>query len=147
MTDDVTKPDLTKTIANIITTHLIGLTQKLNRNIEELISKENLIQLANLFSTKQINNQGLQIALEHSAKDINKDINETVRKLGLIQVNDDASVLEYVKQVIKKNPTQVEEFKNGKEAVMGYLVGQGMKISQGKSNPQKLRELLIHELA
>ena len=141
-----TDPALIKTIANIITTQILSLSQKTGKGIREIISEQNLIKLARLFQTKQINNQGVVTALEHSVNHFEQDINVSVQKLGLIQVSDDKSILEFVKQVIQQNPSQTEQYRQGKTTILGFLVGQGMKISGGKGNPAKLKELLIDEL-
>ena len=141
-----TDPALIKTIANIITTQILSLSQKTGKGIREIISEQNLIKLARLFQTKQINNQGVVTALEHSVNHFEQDINVSVQKLGLIQVSDDKSVLEFVKQVIQQNPSQTEQYRQGKTTILGFLVGQGMKISGGKGNPVKLKELLMDEL-
>lgn len=60
---------------------------------------------------------------------------EAVKQLGLEQVSDDSAIQELARQVIAENAVQVEQFKSGKEAVLGFLVGQLMKKSKGKANP------------
>ena len=51
-----------------------------------------------------------------------------------------------MEEVIKNNPAVVEEFKNGKENALQFLVGQGMKLSGGKANPGVLQKLLKEKL-
>ncbi len=71
---------------------------------------------------------------------------EAVRKLGLEQVSDSSALEELARQVIAENPAQVQQFRGGKQAVLGFLVGQLMKKSKGKANPKlagdTLRSLL-----
>jgi aspartyl-tRNA(Asn)/glutamyl-tRNA(Gln) amidotransferase subunit B len=71
---------------------------------------------------------------------------EAVRSLGLEQVSDTSAIEGFAREVIAENVTQVEQFRNGKEAVLGFLVGQLMKKSKGKANPKlagdTLRRLL-----
>ena len=60
---------------------------------------------------------------------------------NLYQKSDEGELQKIIEQVIKENPLVFEEYKNGKEAVLGFLVGQAMKISGGSSNPQKISDL------
>ncbi len=67
---------------------------------------------------------------------------EAVKKLGLEQVSDASAIEGFAREVITENGTQVEQFKGGKEAVLGFLVGQLMKKSKGKANPKLAGEVL-----
>jgi aspartyl-tRNA(Asn)/glutamyl-tRNA(Gln) amidotransferase subunit B len=72
---------------------------------------------------------------------------EIVAAKGLTQVSD-ASVLEKIlDEVLARNPMQVEQYKGGKQQVLGFLVGQVMKESGGKANPGKVNELLKRRLS
>jgi aspartyl-tRNA(Asn)/glutamyl-tRNA(Gln) amidotransferase subunit B len=72
---------------------------------------------------------------------------EIIDKRGLTQISDSASIDALVEQVIAANPTQVEQFRAGKQQVLGFLVGQVMKASKGKANPQQVNEALRKKLA
>jgi len=72
---------------------------------------------------------------------------EAVRSLGLEQVSDTSALEALAREVIAENPAQVGQFKAGKEAVLGFLVGQLMKKSKGKANPQLAGEVLRKLLA
>jgi aspartyl-tRNA(Asn)/glutamyl-tRNA(Gln) amidotransferase subunit B len=67
---------------------------------------------------------------------------EAVRSLGLEQVSDTSAIEGFAREVIAENVAQVEQFRNGKEAVLGFLVGQLMKKSKGKANPKLAGEIL-----
>jgi aspartyl-tRNA(Asn)/glutamyl-tRNA(Gln) amidotransferase subunit B len=71
---------------------------------------------------------------------------EIIEKRGLVQISDSASIGALVDQVIAANPTQVEQFRAGKQQVLGFLVGQVMKASKGKANPQQVNEALRAKL-
>ena len=71
---------------------------------------------------------------------------EIIDKRGLTQISDSASIDALVEQVIAANPTQVEQFRTGKQQVLGFLVGQVMKASKGKANPQQVNEALRKKL-
>lgn len=72
---------------------------------------------------------------------------QLVQELGLTQVSDEGALGQMIDEVLVKNPTQVEQYKNGKTQVLGFLVGQVMKASGGKANPAKVNELLRGKLA
>ncbi len=65
-----------------------------------------------------------------------------VEEKGLAQISDEAAIEAIVAQVISDNPAQVEQYKAGKEKVMGFLVGQVMKASRGKANPELVNRIL-----
>jgi aspartyl-tRNA(Asn)/glutamyl-tRNA(Gln) amidotransferase subunit B len=67
---------------------------------------------------------------------------EAVKSLGLEQVSDTSAIEGFAREVIAENVTQVEQFRSGKEAVLGFLVGQLMKKSKGKANPKLAGEAL-----
>ncbi len=86
------------------------------------------------------------------AKDILRDIFETgktpkavVEEKGLVQISDTGAVEAIVRQVAEGHPAQVEQYKGGNEKVLGFLMGQVMRASQGKANP-KLAEDLLRKL-
>ncbi len=71
---------------------------------------------------------------------------EYVKEAGLVQLSDDSALLPVVADIISQNPTQVEELRSGKESVLKYLVGQGMKLTKGTANPQALEKLFLAEI-
>ena len=68
---------------------------------------------------------------------------EIVKEKGLIQVSDSSEIEKICKEVIAENPTEVEKYKSGKTNVLGFLVGQVMKKTQGKANPKLVNEVLV----
>lgn len=62
--------------------------------------------------------------------------------LNLIQEGDDDAIVEFINQVIKENPSEVERFKNGEKQLTGFFMGQLMKVSKGKADPKKANQLL-----
>jgi aspartyl-tRNA(Asn)/glutamyl-tRNA(Gln) amidotransferase subunit B len=75
-----------------------------------------------------------------------KSPEQIVQEKGLMQVSDEGVLDKIIEEVLTKNPTQVAQFKEGKQQVLGYLVGQVMKVSGGKANPGKVNELLKKKL-
>lgn len=72
---------------------------------------------------------------------------QLVKEKGLVQVSDEGQLNAIIEEVLANHSTQVEQYRGGKEAVLGFLVGQVMKASKGKANPGKVNELLKHVLA
>ena len=70
-----------------------------------------------------------------------------VQDKGLMQVSDEGALEQIIAEALAKNPVQVAQFKEGKQQVLGFLVGQVMKASGGKANPGKVNELLKKKLS
>ncbi len=69
-----------------------------------------------------------------------------IEEKGLKQVTDTHEILEFVKQAIENNPIPVQQLKEGKSTALNFLVGQVMKLSKGKANPQLVSEMIKKEL-
>jgi len=73
-------------------------------------------------------------------------VDEIITAKGLKQITDSGEIEALVEQVVQDNPGQVEQYKAGKDKVFGFFVGQVMKLSKGKANPQQVNELLKNKL-
>ncbi|MBQ3226860.1 MAG: Asp-tRNA(Asn)/Glu-tRNA(Gln) amidotransferase subunit GatB [Clostridia bacterium] len=69
-----------------------------------------------------------------------------VEKLGLAQVSDEGAILTMINDVLSQNPQSIADYKAGKDKAMGFLVGQVMRVSKGKANPQMINKLLKEAL-
>ncbi|QMU61542.1 MAG: Asp-tRNA(Asn)/Glu-tRNA(Gln) amidotransferase subunit GatB [Gammaproteobacteria bacterium] len=74
------------------------------------------------------------------------DVDTIIEAKGLKQITDSGEIEALVEQVVKDNPGQVEQYKSGKDKVFGFFVGQVMKLSKGKANPQQVNDLLKDKL-
>ena len=79
----------------------------------------------------------LDYLMEHDA-----DVDTVIEKLGLKQVSDDSAIIAIIDQILAANADKVEEYKNGKDKMFGFFVGQVMKEGKGAFNPGKVNELL-----
>ncbi len=70
-----------------------------------------------------------------------------VEAKGLVQISDTGELEKMIAAVLEKNPAQVEEFRSGKEKVIGFLVGQVMQATKGKANPKLVNEILRKQLS
>ena len=69
-----------------------------------------------------------------------------VEKNGWIQISDENAIKEVVNKILDNNPQSIADFKAGKEKALGFLVGQAMKETKGKANPQLLNKLFKEEI-
>ena len=74
------------------------------------------------------------------------DVDAIIEAKGLKQITDSSEIEALVEQVINDNPGQLEQYKSGKDKVFGFFVGQVMKLSKGKANPQQVNDLLKDKL-
>ena len=75
-------------------------------------------------------------------QDNDKDPQQIVEKEGLTQQSDPKELEKIISQVLSKNKDKVIQYKSGKEKLFGYFVGEVMKVSKGKANPQLVNEIL-----
>lgn len=76
-----------------------------------------------------------------------KDPETIVREKNLVQVSDEGELTAIVAEIIAANPTQAEDFRNGKTKIMGFFVGQLMQKTKGKANPKMANELFVKALS
>ncbi len=74
------------------------------------------------------------------------DIDEIIKARGLEQITDQGEIATLVERVIAEHPGQVRQYQSGKEKMFGFFVGQVMKLSKGKANPQQVNQLLRSKL-
>ena len=76
-----------------------------------------------------------------------KEPEEIIKEKGWIQISDEGAIREVVLKVLEENPASVADYKAGKDRAIGFLVGQAMKATKGKANPQMLNKMLKEELS
>lgn len=74
------------------------------------------------------------------------DVDELIESLGLTQMNEPGELEAIVDQILADNPAQLEQLRSGKDKVLGFFVGQVMKQTQGKANPQQVNEIIRGKL-
>ena len=75
-----------------------------------------------------------------------KDPEVIIKEKGWIQISDEGAIKEVVMKILENNPQSVADFKGGKDKALGFLVGQAMKETKGKGNPQMLNKMFLEEL-
>ena len=71
---------------------------------------------------------------------------EIIKEKGWIQISDEGAIKEVVMQILEANAQSIADYKAGKDRALGFLVGQAMKQTKGKANPQMLNKMFIEEL-
>ncbi len=136
-----------KKVANWLMGDFFAMLKRKNLTIEQSpVSAENLGRLVELIETNVISGK--------IAKDVFEIMSESgeapekiVEEKGLKQVTDTGAIEAIVDQVIAGNPDKVNAYKGGKTGLMGWFVGQVIKESRGKANPQVVNQLLAAKLA
>lgn len=105
-----------------------------------------LAELVNLIEEGTINNAVAKEVFEVIAQ-TGQSPAAIVKEKGLEQIGSTEELEAIVKQIIASNPKQVEEYRSGKDKMFGFFVGQAMKLTQGKGNPQIIQDLLKKHLS
>ena len=125
-----------KMVANWISSELLRLLGEDKISINECkITPAALAELTDVISSGAINGKiGKEVFAEMYAS--GKTPKVIIEEKGLVQVSDTGAIAAIVAEAIEKNPKQVDEYRAGNERVLQYMVGQVMKLSKGKANPQ-----------
>ena len=131
-----------KKVSNWIMTETIRLLKENEMDPDQIrFSPEHLAKLVDLADAGSVTNT---VAKEVFEKVFKEDIDPEayVKEKGLLTVNDEGALRETVAKVIAENPQSVEDYHNGKEKAIGFLVGQTMKVMKGKANPALVNQIL-----
>ncbi len=137
-----------KLVANWVMGDLASALNKAALDITQSpVSAEQLASLITRISDNTISGKIAKTVFEAMwAGEDNADPDAIIANRGLQQVTDSSTIEAIVDEVIANNPTQLEQYRSGKDKLFGYFVGQVMKASQGKANPQQVNELLQAKL-
>jgi aspartyl-tRNA(Asn)/glutamyl-tRNA(Gln) amidotransferase subunit B len=136
-----------KTVSNWIMTEVLKVINEEKISVNNFtVNPENLGRLINLINEKIINNKiAKDVFAEMVRTSLSPDV--IVKEKNLVQINDTSELESIIEKVIKSNPGDVKEYRSGKEKVLGFLVGQVMKETKGKANPQTVNELLKKKMS
>jgi aspartyl-tRNA(Asn)/glutamyl-tRNA(Gln) amidotransferase subunit B len=125
---------------------LAKLLNEENKSIEECkLKPKQLADMLKLIDKGTISGKIAKTVFEEIYK-TGKDAETIVKEKGLIQISDTSEIEKAVDEVIAKNPKEVERFKAGDEKLLGFFVGQIMKLTKGKANPQIVNEIVKKKL-
>ncbi len=141
------KTDRTKKVVNWITGPLLETVNSKKMELSDIkVSAGNFVSLVEMMDRGEITNLTAKAILSDII-DKDADPEEIVREKGLSCVSNESELTEFVNRVIAENPKAVEDYKVGKSQALMFLVGRVMKLTQGKANPNKLKELFKSALS
>lgn len=136
-----------KKVSNWLMVETLRILKERELDPEDIgFSPKNLAVLIDLVQRQVINST---VAKEVFEEMFETDIDPVayVEEQGLKMVNDEGALRETIEQVIAENPKSVQDYRNGRERAVGFLVGQTMKATRGKADPTSVSKLLIEMLA
>jgi aspartyl-tRNA(Asn)/glutamyl-tRNA(Gln) amidotransferase subunit B len=136
------KTDDSKLVANWLVGDVSALLNKDGIDIDESkLTPNNFAKMVERISDDTISGKIAKSVLEE-VWDSGNDVDEIIQNKGLVQIQDESLLEEIGQRIIDSNPKQVEAFKNGKDRLFGFFVGQVMKETQGKASPKSVNEIL-----
>lgn len=140
----------TKRIANLFSSVLLAEENASLLN-DDMPSKAQLEKLADMLDKNELSSTGgKEVFIKFFDKEMHfKDTETIAKELGVVQENDAGALETIVDAVLAKPETQKaqEDYRNGEQKVIGFLVGQVMKESHGKANPSAVQEILKNKLS
>ncbi len=144
--EEVIKNSDVKLATNWITGELFAVLNEKNLEISQSpVSAKNLSKLINLIKDGTISGKIAKTVFEQMI-DGDQDPLTIVKEKGLKQESDPKAIEELINKVIENNSDKVAEYKSGKDKLFGFFVGQAMKESKGKGNPQLINKILKEKL-
>lgn len=135
-----------KTASNFIMGEIAAFLKEEKISVEESkLSVENFVKLLKLLEKGTISNN-IAKSLVIDILKTGEDADKLVEKKGLSVLSNPDEILPVVQKVVADNPEQVAAYKGGRDKLFGFFVGQVMKETKGRANPQLLNELLKKEL-
>lgn len=135
-----------KIASNWVTGDVLRRLKLENEEIQDIkLPAKMLAELLELVKDSKINNNTAKTVLKEMFE-TGKSANEIVKEKGLLQISNQSELEDIVGKILDDNPQSIEDFKNGKDRAIGFLVGQIMKQTKGKANPQLVNSLLTAKI-
>lgn len=135
-----------KAVSNWIMTDITRILNEKEQEPNDIPFKaEDLGKLVELIDKGTISSKIAKQVLEEMFENP-KDPEDIIKEKGWIQISDEGAIKEVVTKILEANPASIADFKAGKDRALGFLVGQAMKETRGKANPQMLNKMFLKEL-
>jgi len=135
-----------KAISNFIMSHVLRvLKESLEENTKILVTPNNLCDIIKMTISGEISSSGAKTLFE-ACWETGKDANLLVDELHLKQINDESAFVAVIQELIDANKEAVQDYKNGNEKTLTFFMGQTMKATKGKANPNIVRKILLELL-
>ncbi len=136
-----------KVISNWVMGEVLRVLKDENLEIEKFsVTPKMLTEMLKLIDNGTISGKIAKTVFEEMYK-TGKSPEDIVKEKGLVQITDESEVIKVIDEVIAENPKEVADYKGGKDKLITFFVGQVMKKSKGKANPQIANKLLKERLA
>jgi aspartyl-tRNA(Asn)/glutamyl-tRNA(Gln) amidotransferase subunit B len=136
-----------KQASNWVMGDVLRFLNEEKRNIRQCpITAKSLADMINLIEEGAISGKMAKDVIEEMYKS-GKPPQDIIKEKGLVQITDEGELIKTITAIIEVNPNQLKDFRGGKEKLFGFFVGQVMKATQGKANPQLVNDLLKKMLA
>ena len=145
--EDVVKNRNPKIVTTWVTGELFSILNRKNLIIEDSpITSKQLGELVDNIENGKISNRQAKEVLEEMYES-GKGALEIIDEKGLSQISDKNEIESLVDNVLNSNPENVKKYKNGKDKLFGFFVGEAMKLSKGKANPKIVNDLIKKKLS
>ena len=135
-----------KTVGNIIMSDIARILNEREEEPDELkFTGKELGELVTLIDKGTISSAIAKKVLEELFNEV-KMPSQIIEEKGWIQISDEGAIKEVVMKILEANPQSIVDYKAGKDKALGFLVGQAMKETRGKANPQLLNKMFLEEL-
>ena len=135
-----------KIASNMLLGDISAYLNKTDKDIKETtLSKERFIELIKFYDEGTITSKNLKDMLA-SILESDKKIEEIMKEQGIENITDDSEIRNIIKKIIADNEESVNDYKNGHDRALKFLMGQVMKETKGKANPRLANDILLEEL-
>ena len=134
------------TAVNLLLSDISSYLNKHNKVITDTkLSYEKLVEVIENLESRELSNKNIKDLID-SLMETDKTLEELKKEFNIQNITDDSFINEIITKVIENNPDSVNDYKNGHDRALKYLMGQVMKETKGSVNPKKASDMLVKEL-
>lgn len=135
-----------KLIVNWLTQDVIAsLDKKGQSSMEAWISPSNFIDFISAIASNTISSKQAKVVFSKMVE--GKSALDVIKEEGMVQISDESQLITWITEILDSKPSIVEDYRNGLDKSIKFVVGQVMKLSKGQANPRLTNELVLRELA
>ncbi|HXK70098.1 MAG TPA: Asp-tRNA(Asn)/Glu-tRNA(Gln) amidotransferase GatCAB subunit B, partial [Caldisericia bacterium] len=135
-----------KTIVNWISSEILKNLNKMNKSLKDVpLNPENFTKMLTLINEGKISGKIGKTILEEMML-TGKEPDDIIKEKGLFQLSDSDALESIIEEIIANNPKEVSIYRSGKKNLFGFFMGEAMKKTNGKANPQLLKEIMLEKL-
>ena len=136
-----------KAVSNLLLTEVLRVLNEEKIDIRDFpVPAKSLAMLTEMKAEDNISSTAMQQIFTALTQDPDRSPMELAQKLNVLQVSDDSFLQPIIQEVLLANPDEVQRYREGKKALIGFFIGEVMKRSRGKANPKQVKETLTKEL-